>query len=352
MGKRFLSVLLPLIVLFTLVSCGKTEQVSSNSISEKGSAGGIDHDYIEEYIAEHYGFCDSLLHGVYTSTVTHQMNNASLDSEIIELDDNCKGGALFYDVVNEENGRKNIICVYLVQDDDSYTLNVSLKADYFELDEEGNVSSIHTIGYSAPKMKARYYFSVTGSYLTVIELAEDSGGFFEQHYYLARDVDEHDTSLTSADYFYEEKVCIFDLNNNLDMVGEISRKITPPNPNETKMCQLSYGDDIFAYASGFTSYTYEGATLLITEQEFCNKANELLHNLSISELTFTRTSWANRWYRLEINENGISDYMVKVDCSVTAGIPYGNGHVSSKVTIAKNAEKETHGELQDEENPE
>lgn len=40
--------------------------------------------------------------------------------------------------------------------------------------------------------------------------------------------------------------------------------------------------------------------------------------------------------------------MVKVDFSCSPGISDGNGHVSSEVTIAKNAKKETYGELQDE----
>jgi len=52
MEKKFLSVLLPLMMLFTLISCGKTEQAPSNTISEKSSFdGGTDHDYIEEYVA-------------------------------------------------------------------------------------------------------------------------------------------------------------------------------------------------------------------------------------------------------------------------------------------------------------
>lgn len=341
MGKRFLSVLLPLMVIFTLVSCGKTEQVPSKTSSFTGDTD----DYIEEYIAEHYGFCDSFLHGMYTSTVTHQMNSTSLDSEIIELDSGYRSGALFYDVVNDENDRKNIVCVYLDSDDDTYTLNVSIKVDYFELDEQKIASNIHTMVYNASKMKAKYYFSVNGRYLTVVELAEHSEGFFDQYYYLARDVDEHDTSLTSADYFYEERVCLYDLNNNLDNVVEMNRKITPPNPNETKICNISYGDEIFSYALGFASYTYEGATLLTTEQEFCDKANELLHSFSVDAIKVTRTSWQNRWYRLEIDENDIPDNMVKVDFSCSPGITDGNSHVSSEVTISKNAEKETHGEL-------
>lgn len=342
MRKRVLVIFMSLAMLFVLVSCGKKEEqeISNHDVSKSSAVS--EKDSIDAYIEEHYGLCDDTVKGVYTSA----MNGNSVDSQIIEVDDDCKSGALFYDVVKEENGRKNIICVYLLQDDDSYTLNVSLNVDYFELDERGILSSNHTIGYGAPKMKSRYYFSVTGSYLTVIEMTEDSSGIFEMHYYLARDVDEHDTSLSFTEYFYEEKVCVYDLNNDLEKVGEISRNITPPNPNETKMCEISYGDDIFSYASGFASYTYEGATLLTTEQEFCDKANDLLHDLSISEVTFTRTSWANRWYRLEVDESGISDHMVKVDCSVTGGIPDGNGHVSSEVAITKNAEKEEHGELQ------
>ena len=344
MEKKFLSVLLPLMMLFTLISCGKTEQAPSNTISEKSSFdGGTDHDYIEEYVAEHYGFCDSLLHGVYTSTVTHQMNTASLDSEIIELDVGYKSGAVFYKIVSDKNSAKNIVCVYLKNSEGK----VSLMLDYFDLDEQGFSSKSHTMTIAEPHMKSIYYCLIGSDYLTVVELSEICEGFYDGDYYLARDIDEYDVTLSSTEYYYTENISVYELDNDFSEVMKMERNITPPNPNETNICTISADENIWAYASG-VSYTNENATLLTTEQEFCDKTNELLHGFSIDEIKVTRTSWQNRWYRLEIDENDIPDNMVKVDFSCSPGISDGNGHVSSEVTIAKNAKKETYGELQDE----
>lgn len=338
MKSKLLAVFISLIIVFSFVSCGKNEQDINNSSLTNSS----EEDTVYSYIKEQYGFCDDIINGVYTST----MNGNSVDSQMIELNEECKSGALFYEIVNTENDEKKILCIYLDTNDDSYTVNLSVKLDYFTLDERGFLSEMKTSVYNVPKMKSKYYFSVTGKYLAVIGLSEHSEGFYENHYYLARDVDAEDSSLTSADYYYEEEVCIYDLNNNLDEVLKIKREITPPNPNETCICKLSDNNNIFAYASGFTSFTYEGANLLSTEQEFCDKANELLHDFSIDGLTFTRTSWTNRWYRLEVDESGIPDHMVKIDCSVAAGVPDGNGHVKSDVIFTKNSKKEEHGELQ------
>lgn len=334
MKKRWMITIVVILTLFILGACSKEKKEAAK---QENSTKGIN---IDSLIKEEYGICDSALQGKYTSTVKREMYRTSRESEIIQLDSKCKSGAVFYKIVNDKN---DIVCVYL-DDKNDY---VNLKLDYLELNKEGKIASKHTIEIGAIQMKSRSYCLINSKYVTTVELSEVTMGFFDGYLYRARDIDENDRTVSSAEHYYEEKITSYKLNPNFEKVLEVGRKITPI-ADETKTCEITYKDQHFKYISGM-NYISDEDGLLSTEKEFCDKANELLDKLGIKELKLTRTSWKNRWYRLEVDEGAIPDKMVKVDFTCSSGIQDGNYSVNSDVVITQNAEKEKHGELEEEE---
>lgn len=335
MKRRWTVISVILLVLFILGACGKEKK---ESVKQENSTKNID---VDNLIKEEYGICDSALQGKYTSTVKREMYRTSRESEIIQLDSKCKSGAVFYKIVNDKN---DIVCVYLDDKNDDVNLNL----DYLELNKEGKIASKHTIGIGSIQMKSRSYCLINSKYVTTVELSEVTRGFFDGYLYLAREKDENSwTDCSGEGYYYEEKITSYKLDSELEEVLKVERKITPI-ADETKTCEITYKDQHFKYVSGM-NYISDEEGLLNTEKEFCDKANELLNKLRVKELKLTRTSWKNRWYRLEIDEGAIPDKMVKVDFTCSSGIQDGNYSVNSDVVITKNAEKEKHGELKEEE---
>lgn len=335
MKKRWMVTMVVILMLFILGACGKEKKEADKQ--EKSTK----NTEIYNLIKEEYGICDSTLQGKYTSTVKREMNRTTRESEIIQLDSKCKSGAVFYKIVNDKN---DIVCVYL-DDKNDY---VNLKLDYIKLNKEGKIASKHTIDIGTIQMKSRSYCLVNSKYVTIVELSEVTRGFYDGYLYLARDKDENNWSECSGEgYYYEEKITSYSLNSELEEVLKVERKITPVSLG-TKMCEITYKDQHFKYISGM-NYISDDEGLLNTEKEFCDKANELLDKLGVKELKLTRTSWKNRWYRLEIDEEAIPEKMVKVDFTCSSGIQDGNYSVNSDVVITKNAEKEKHGELEEEE---
>ena len=335
MKKRWMVTMVVILMLFILGACGKEKKEADKQ--EKSTK----NTEIYNLIKEEYGICDSTLQGKYTSTVKREMNRTTRESEIIQLDSKCKSGAVFYKIVNDNN---DIVCVYL-DDKNDY---VNLKLDYIKLNKEGKIASKHTIDIGTIQMKSRSYCLVNSKYVTIVELSEVTRGFYDGYLYLARDKDENNWSECSGEgYYYEEKITSYSLNSELEEVLKVERKITPVSLG-TKMCEITYKDQHFKYISGM-NYISDDEGLLNTEKEFCDKANELLDKLGVKELKLTRTSWKNRWYRLEIDEEAIPEKMVKVDFTCSSGIQDGNYSVNSDVVITKNAEKEKHGELEEEE---
>ena len=165
---------------------------------------------------------------------------------------------------------------------------MNLKLDYLELNKEGKIASKHTIEIGAIQMKSRSYCLINSKYVTTVELSEVTMGFFDGYLYRARDIDENDRTVSSAEHYYEEKITSYKLNPNFEKVLEVGRKITPI-ADETKTCEITYKDQHFKYISGM-NYISDEDGLLSTEKEFCDKANELLDKLGIKELKLTRTS--------------------------------------------------------------
>ena len=335
-----------IITLFMLVflgclflgGCGATEVKEQKNETDKKS----DKNENDTYIKNTYGFAEDLLYGEYTAIVSKDGNRSSV-KKTTSFKQGTNGGAVFYKTLQNNNESKEYMCVYL--EDGAATNNeISLQCQNDIIYKTGN-SKHHTITLATPHMKSRCYCMVKDHYLIVAELSEQNEGWRDGYYYLAYKEDADSLS----DCLYEEKVSVYDLKDDFNEKMTVTREIKPSKESETKTCVISEGDKNVAYASGYSSYSYDSAELVSTEQEFCDRANNELSKYSVDGLKFTRTSWENRWYRLEVDETGITkENMVKVDFQCTPGQIDGD-KVTSDITIKVNAEKEQHGTLAEEE---
>ncbi|MDO5410186.1 MAG: hypothetical protein Q4F21_06990, partial [Lachnospiraceae bacterium] len=98
------------------------------------------------------------------------------------------------------------------------------------------------------------------------------------------------------------------------------------------------------YAAGYSSYTAEGAEFVSTQQDFCNRVNELLKSCSLDCITMNKTSWNNRCYGMNIDEKGLNEDMVKVDFSSLEPVLDENGDEVTDIVITINDEKQQSAE--------
>lgn len=76
------------------------------------------------------------------------------------------------------------------------------------------------------------------------------------------------------------------------------------------------------------------------QEEFCRKANAILQNCSVDCIKLNKTSWNNRWFGTDIDENGINDTMVKVDYIYSEPVQLENGDAVTDIVIKINDEKQ------------
>lgn len=319
-----------------LCSCNVSEKADNQKAMDKP-----ENDEMYSYIKDTYGFVDKVLYGEYKANITRE-GNTSQSNQKTTFKDNSKGGAVFFKTIGKTKSKKEAVCIYL---SDTENNKISLNVKDIK-DEHGN-SKEYTTSLAEPHMKNKCYCLVKGGYLICAELAEKNEGWIDGYNYIAYEEKETDLSKNYSNLVYEEKVVVYNLSNDMKQELEVKRTIDPKNTKETKVCEINKGNDKWIYASGFSSYKDDSAVLLEREQDFCDKANELLNDISVNEFKFTRTSWENRWYRLEIDESGISKDMVKVSFKSTPG-KVENDTVTSDIEIVVNGEEETHGELSDE----
>lgn len=331
MMKKINVLTIGLLLSMMLMSCNNSE-MKNNSVSNVENKKAED-----SYIEDVYGFADNHIEGEYIALITRKGNGCKVE-ESTKFSEDSKDGAVFYKALNRNNNLKEIICVYLTDEEDS---RIFLKCEDLKEDEMGSRNS-YTIGLAQPHMKSRCYCAVKEHYLIVTELAEISEGWYDGYYYLAYD----NSDINSDNLFYEEKITVYDLNDNFEEKLEITRKIVPKN--NLKEFEISKSNDKIVYASGYKSYSCNSAEMISTEQEFCDRANSFLDDFSIDWIRLARTSWENRWYRLEIDESSIPTDMVKVDFKCSNGKINADGNVISDIAITVNADKEEHGELEEE----
>lgn len=339
---RFLchkNIFLILVLLGCLIlgACAVSEDKNQKSTDNNESK--EDENY--SYIKNTYGFAEDLLYGEYTAIISRDGNSYSVE-KTTRFKPDTKGGAVFYKSLQSDDTSKEYVCVYF-EDGDATNNEISLSCKKDKISKDGNIQQ-HTILLATPHMKSRCYCMVKDHYLIVTELSEKNEGWYDKYYYLAYE----EAAISSSNLSYQETIKVYDLKDELKEKMTVTREIDPGQKTETKRCEIVEGDKEIIYASGYSSFSHDSAELINTEQEFCDRANSVLSKYSVDEIKFTRTSWKNRWYRLEVDETGITkDEMVKVDFGCTPGQVNGD-MVTSDIVIKVNAEKEQHGVLSDE----
>lgn len=301
---------LALIFSVLLSSCGKVDNstVASNISFEDDKA--------KTYIEENYGFADNPVYGEYTAhtELSYGSRKTTYDTKFKE---DSNGGAVFYKLVKTENNPNGLVCVYLADKENG---RIALNATYIY--DYKSSSGSHTFTVSMPNVKNRCYVILQGHHLVAVELTEDEK---------AADPNE---------LVYKETIMAYDLSNGLEEEFSITREIDPRDTNELKNYHIKQDDSQWIYALGYGSYTAEGAIFLSTEQEFCDKANELLRDIEVESITLLKSSWNNRWFGTSVDENGIQKNMVKVDFTTSEPTTLDNGDIHKDITMEINAEKQ------------
>lgn len=337
MIKKFFAIVILIFVSTILISCSGPK----NIINEKsnGSAVGIISDNenndseLYNYIKESIGFADSHLYGKYTSknipsgVTVENLNTTKINEEY-------NGGAVFYKNLSGKEDINNSVCFYL---DDNETNDLFFGVKYYNADYS------HTDSFASPHMKSRCYGYAKNDYIVLVEMAEKNEGTYDGYSHLACDNDISGTSYME----YEETLLVYKTEDKLEEQFSVTREITPFNSQETKMYTLSLGDDKFEYASGFSTFSHNNGVLFETEQEFCDKVNDLLSEIQIGAIKYNRTSWDNKWSSLKIDESYIPEDMVKVDFSVSKGEIDSDNILVSDIEINVNAAAEENTTISD-----
>lgn len=310
--KGAFAIVMVFIFILSLCSCnGHRKSNKMGSIS-------FENDEVEAYIEEHFGMADNPVYGVRT---THTVVEAGSQKKTYtsKFMEDSRGGAVFYKTVKTDNYPDGLVCVYLADDENG---GIALNATHIYDYKSDTSGGSHTFTISMPDVKNRSYAIIQDSYLVTVELTEDEN------------ISEPE------ELIYEETITAYDLNNSLNQELEIVRKIEPRDTIEMKNYQMKQGDSWWIYALGYGRYTAEGATFISTEQEFCDKANELLRGIAVENITLTKTSWNNRWFGVSVDESTLHKNMVKVDFTTSEPVTLENGDVATEITIDVNGEKQ------------
>lgn len=304
-----------LIVVFLLCSCSD-KPMDENRQDDTVSA---ESQEIHNYIEERYGFADNPIYGkcIAHAEIETGTKTTTYDEKIEE---DSKGGSVFYKTV----GSDGLICVYVSDDENT---GILLKADY-SYNKKNSFSGGLTTSVSTPRTKnCRYesinYAIVEDNYFACVELSEQE-------------------DIINDDLIYKEVITVYKLtDSSYENMYTITRKLKyDMDMNETKEFNIQSDSEWIVYAAGYESYTAEGAECVPTQQEFCNKANELLKNSSLDCIILNKTSWNNRWFGTSIDESGINDSMVKIDFSSSDPTVDENGDEVTDIVIKVNTEKQ------------
>ena len=243
----------------------------------------------QSFVENKYGFADNMIYGMnITTKETNGTKTISHKKEMIK--ETSKTGAVYFKEVLSENGNNGLVCVYFSDDENGYA---KLEVDYI-YDYSNGFSSSYSIGLSNLTENNRCYVIVKDDYLAYVEFSEKP-------------------KFSNGDLTYCEKITVYRLmSSGVDEIYTISRELTT-GEYELKQFEIKTDTEWIIYAAGYGKFTAEGAEFVTTQQEFCDKANELLQESSIDYLIFNKTSWNNRWFGISIDESGISEDMVKID---------------------------------------
>ena len=280
---------LAVIMVLSMCSCGSKETVvveKQKVKQEKTKA-----ETKKEYLEKTYGIADSVTYG---KRIGHTEADRPVYDE--KFTEDSHGGIVLYKNLTSEGETEGEVCIYL---SDSEFNGIALGERYIynmggvEIDTEVNI-------LASPKTKNSCYVRVGSNYFICVEQEEEKDAV--------------------GNLTYTENVTAHKLaRRNSKVIYTISRKLTF-GTSLLKEYKIQTESDYTIYAEGYTSYTVDGAQFVSTEQEFCDKANTLISDMTGDDIRIAEASWDNRWNSVSIDESQNKDDVVKV--SMSSSEPY------------------------------
>ena len=302
-----------LIVAMLLCSCNRKEKEAGRKDGEKQT----EDQKIAEYIEQKYGVASNPIYG--RRTVHTEMQSGQKTTTFKEkIKEDSKDGSVLYKKVATEKELDGLVCVYIKEQGDN---GIFLCAEYLYNRDEA-VTNTYTVTLSETQENKRCYAIVEDGYLTGISITEEKDDVLDK-------------------LRYDEKISTYKCTDNgLENLYTIERKLELGDVSELREFKIKSKSEVLVYASGYGSYTYEGAEYISTQKEFCVKANQLLKDSSIDCIKMNKTSWSNRWFGMDIDESGMGKNMVKLDYSYSEPVVDETGDEVTDITIDINKEKQ------------
>lgn len=316
MFRRLALVITLLLVATPLCACDSTD-----TLSNEVNAADDDSADLREYIEQTYGFADNPIYGTHvTHTETgHGSTSITYDEKIKE---GSQGGAVSFKEVSPDENTEGLVCTYLSEEENN---GILFKAAYHYTNAQG--SSAYIITLEAPTMqptptRGNRCYAIIGNDV-----------FASAHLFEQEDISSKDESV------YTENITVYRLTGTgMKELYTINRTVES-NEKELKNFVIQNESERIIYAAGYNSYTAEGAEFVSTQQEFCDRANNLLKNSALDCITLNKTSWNNRWYGINVDESGIGKDIAKVDFSFSEATIAENGDEVRDITIKINDEQ-------------
>lgn len=301
-------------------SCSHKENVNESNKNEETVSSD---DALQSFIEDEYGICDSHLYG---SRITRVISSGGGKSYRYEetLDDTSKDGAVFYKLINTEEYPNNFVCAYISDEyqKGSIQLVINHYLDYKEKSGGIRFPILWERGNS------RCYVAVVNNLLVCISIGESKS--------ITADSDEANE--------YNEEISVYDMTSNFeseDKLFRISRQLSHGDGDrEFKNYYIEDGSQKIRYSAGYDYYSETEEERVTTQQEFCDRANELLANNSIDFIILNKTSWNNRWFGMDIDESSVGTEMAKIDFIMSEERMGENDALICDLEIEVNKEKE------------
>lgn len=288
----------------------KTSEVDSIALKNDGAG---------TYIEKNFGFANNITYATLVGTKKTNGTSHTI-SYNTTFNDNSNGGAVFYKILKNTDCPNGLLCVYLDADQKGIAAKVSFIYDYKKSE------SSYTTTISTSDVNNRCYCVIYNDCLLTIELLE--------HRELSK-------SSFYDDEYYEEKITAYDfIGEEMSKKFEITRRTEPRITGNLKNYTITQGDTELKYVEGYGSYKDPQAEFLSTEQDFCDKGNELLSVIDSECVSLLKTSWDDRWNGLNIDESNLNKNMVKIDFTTSDPITVNNEERYDIVVNVNNVEAE------------
>lgn len=261
----------------------------------------------KEYLEKTYGIADSI---VYGKRIGHVEEDRTVYNE--KFTEDSHGGIVLYKNLTLEGETEGEVCIYL---SDSEFNGIALVEQYI-YNMGGSEIGTDVNLLTSPKTENNCYVRVGSNYFICVEQEEEKDA--------------------AGNLTYIENITAHKLaRRNSKEMYTISRKLTF-GTSLFKEYKIQTESDYMIYAEGYTSYTADGAQFVSTEQEFCDKANTLISNMTGDDIRITETSWDGRWNSVSIDESKNKDNVVKVSMSSSEPYVDENGDEIKDIAIRVN----------------